>query len=247
MALPVLDVLDRRSHNLALRFLSNTAAPLSARSKLRLKRHMPDLRIIDGLGSSEAGHLGGRDEATSFVLGDDTVVLSGDRSRELLPGEDDVGWLCTTGRHARGYLDDQVATEATFTTYRGRSLVISGDRVRLRADGTAELLGRDSLVINTGGEKVFSEEVEERLRSIDGVADAVVVGRPHDHWGTEVVAVIQLLPGAELADDELRRAAGEHLAGYKLPRAFVRTSLVRRGPNGKVDYAWARELVGSTS
>jgi 3-oxocholest-4-en-26-oate---CoA ligase len=245
MALPLLDALDQGSYDLAIAFLSNSAAPLSADAKRRLTEHLPGLQIADGLGSSEAGHLGRRAGEATFFLTDGAVALSEDLRRELRPGEDEVGWLGTSGRHARGYLGDREKTEATFVDFDGRSLVVSGDRVRLRADGSVELLGRDSMVINSGGEKIFAEEVEDRLRHTAGVVDAVVLGRPHPRWGNEVVAVVQFAAGVELTDEGLRTAAAEQLARYKLPRAIVRTDAVRRGPNGKVDYAWARGLVES--
>lgn len=240
---PFLDALDLEPRELGVRFLHNTAAPLSATTKERLLARLPRLRIIDGLGSSETGHLGSRTTESNFALSPGSVVLSEDFSRELQAGDDEVGWLCTGLRHARGYLDDQAKTEATFTTYQGRSLVISGDRVRLLDDGRFELLGRDSLVINTGGEKVFAEEVEDRLRHIDGIVDAAVVGRPHERWGNEVVAVVALRPGAELDDDAITASLGDHLARYKLPRTILRAPAIQRGPNGKLDYRWARGYV----
>jgi acyl-CoA synthetase (AMP-forming)/AMP-acid ligase II len=243
MAVPLLDALDARPRDLAIRFLQNTAAPLGAATKARLQARIPNLRIIDGLGSSETGHLGSRTTEADFALSPGSVVLSDDLSRELEPGTDEVGWLCTGVRHARGYLDDEAKTKETFTTYRGRSLVISGDRVRLHPDGRFELLGRDSLVINTGGEKVFAEEVENRLRQVDGVIDAAVLGRPHERWGNEVVAVVAVHPEAAVTDEAIISAAAEHLARYKLPRVILRAPAIQRGPNGKLDYAWAREFV----
>ncbi|HWB66287.1 MAG TPA: AMP-binding protein [Mycobacteriales bacterium] len=247
MAVPFLDALDRAPHQLAVKFVHNTAAPLSERTKARLLDRLPALRIVDGLGSSETGHLGARTTEPNFALSPGSVVLSEDLTRELTPGEDEVGWLCTALRHARGYLDDEVKTKETFTTYQGRSLVISGDRVRLCADGRFELLGRDSLVINTGGEKVFAEEVENGLRRVDGIADAAVLGRPHHRWGHEVVAVIALRRGATLDDATVLDAIGEHLAGYKLPRAIFRAPAIQRAPNGKLDYRWARAYVAESA
>jgi acyl-CoA synthetase (AMP-forming)/AMP-acid ligase II len=155
--------------------------------------------------------------------------------------------LCTSGRHARGYLDEPDKTRETFTVFEGRNLVISGDRVRLKPDGTIELLGRNSMVINSGGEKIFVEEVEVHLRRLPFVVDALVVGRPHERWGSEVAAVVQVEPGTQVGDEELRSGVAEHLARYKIPRVFVRADRIRRGPNGKGDYAWARRLVTAAS
>ncbi len=117
---------------------------------------------------------------------------------------------------------------------------MAGDRARLQADGGIELHGRDSVTINTGGEKVFAEEVEEALKRHPAVFDAVVVGRPSERWGQEVVGVVQLRPdNADPSDDDLRAAAAPHLARYKLPKAFVRVPEVERSPSGKPDYRWA--------
>jgi acyl-CoA synthetase (AMP-forming)/AMP-acid ligase II len=246
MAVPFLDALDRNSYDLRVKFYSNSAAPLSSSSQIRLQERLPGVHIGDGLGSSETGHLGARASGTTFALSPGATVLSEDLTHELTSGSPEIGWLCTGGRHARGYLDHEAKTAATFTTFQGRTLVVSGDRVRLRTDGTVELLGRDSMVINSGGEKIFAEEVEDRLRAVTEIADAAVLGRPHERWGSEVVAVVQLIPGADLTDAELREAVAGGLARYKIPRAFIRAEQVRRGPNGKVDYTWARELIATS-
>jgi fatty-acyl-CoA synthase len=120
---------------------------------------------------------------------------------------------------------------------------VAGDRVRLRADGTIDLLGRDSVTINTGGEKVFAEEVEQVLATHPAVADAVVAGRPSERWGSEIVAVLSALPGAETPADEVLRAhCRRSLAGYKVPKAFRWVDEVVRSPAGKPDYAWARTV-----
>jgi fatty-acyl-CoA synthase len=117
---------------------------------------------------------------------------------------------------------------------------VAGDRARLLADGSVELLGRDSVTINTGGEKVYAEEVEAAVKSHPAVLDAIVVGRPHERWGQEVVAVVALRPGVAVDDEDLRAAAAAGLARYKLPKAYVRVAQVQRTASGKADYAWAR-------
>jgi 3-oxocholest-4-en-26-oate---CoA ligase len=243
MGKPLLDALDAGHFDMtSIKFLNNGAAPMSDDTKHRLKQHIPGLIIADGLGSSESGNLGARADGDTFTLDGGAVLLAEDFSGELSPGVDEVGWLCTATRHARGYLGDRAKTEATFIDYHGTSLVISGDRARYRPDGTIELLGRDSMTINTGGEKVFAEEVEVALRRVPGVVDALVLGRPDERWGNEVVAVVQLTSDVTITDEELRDAAGGELARYKLPRAIFRTSLIPRAANGKADYAAAREL-----
>jgi fatty-acyl-CoA synthase len=172
-----------------------------------------------------------------------TVVLSDDRTRRLRPGDDEIGWLAQAGRVPLGYLGDPAKTAATFPTIDGVRHAVAGDRVRLRADGSIDLLGRDSVTINTGGEKVFAEEVEQVLTAHAAVADAVVAGRPSERWGNEIVAVLSARPGADRPPDEALRAHCRlSLAGYKVPKAFCWVDRVVRSPAGKPDYAWARSV-----
>jgi fatty-acyl-CoA synthase len=149
--------------------------------------------------------------------------------------------MVRTGHVPLGYLDDEAATNATFPLVDGVRVAVPGDRARYTDDGQVVLLGRDSLVINTGGEKVFVEEVEEVLKRHVAVVDALVTSRPHERFGQEVVAVVQ--PSAPSAGDAaaLRAWCTEHLARYKAPRAFVFVAEVRRHPSGKADYRWAKE------
>ena len=133
-------------------------------------------------------------------------MLSEDYSRFLEPGEAEVGWVARTGRIPLGYFDDAEATRKTFPEVDGQRVVISGDRASLEADGTLRLFGRDSLVVNTGGEKVFVEEVEEVLRAHPDVADALVVGRDSERWGQEVVALVELHAGVRAVDREALHA-----------------------------------------
>ncbi len=122
-------------------------------------------------------------------------------------------------------------------------MVIPGDRARLRSDGLIELLGRESMTINSGGEKIFAEEVEQAIVRHPGVDDVLVVGRPSEKWGSEVVAVVQLHDGVTVEDEELLAIASEQVARYKLPKAIVRVAAVQRSPSGKADYAWAKRQV----
>lgn len=144
--------------------------------------------------------------------------------------------------HSAGYLGDPAKTSATFREIEGVRYAIPGDRVRYEADGTFTLFGRDSTTINTGGEKVFAEEIEAVLREIDDVVDALVVGQPSERWGQEVVAVVQLRPDSTVTDEDLVERASGRLARYKLPKRLVRVVEVRRHDNGKADYAWARDI-----
>lgn len=244
-ARPIVAALEARPHELgALRTFVNSAAAISPAVKARMLELLPHSRIVDVLGSSESGFQVTRNgsSATSFAAAPGTAVLSADRFRRLAPGEEELGWLAKGGGSIPlGYLGDPEKTAATFLTLDGERLVVPGDRARLLADGTVEVRGREATTINTGGEKVFAEEVESVLRGLPGVADALVVGRPSERWGTEIVAVIG--PAGAPPDDELRAGCAARLARYKIPKAFVRTDRSLRLPNGKADYAAARALL----
>ncbi|MBW8485379.1 AMP-binding protein [Actinomadura parmotrematis] len=228
-----------------LRTLLNSAAAISPDVKARVLEHLPHARIADVLGSSESGFAVTRTGAAArtFAMAPGGAVLSADRARRLAPGEDELGWLAKGGALPLGYLGDPVKTDATFLTVDGARLVVPGDRARLLADGTVEVHGREATTINTGGEKVFAEEVEGVLRDLPGVADALVVGRPSERWGTEIVAVLR--PAAAPGDAALRDGCARLLARYKIPKAFLRTDAGLRLPNGKADYAAARALVAA--
>jgi acyl-CoA synthetase (AMP-forming)/AMP-acid ligase II len=139
-----------------------------------------------------------------------------------------------------GYLDDAEKTARTFPVIGGVRWSVPGDRARYRADGTIEVLGRDSVTINSGGEKIFAEEVEHALKQHPAVYDTVVAGRPSERWGQEVVAIVQLREGAVASAEDLLAEAARHVARYKLPKAFVFRSEIQRSPSGKADYRWAR-------
>ena len=244
-AKPLLDALDAHHHDMShLRFLLSGGAVLSPPVKRRLVEHIPGLRIVDVLGSSETGRqaVSGH-ESAAFTPERSAVVLSADRTRRLAPGDGEIGWLAQAARVPLGYLGDPAKTAATFPVVDGVRYAVAGDRVRLLADGTIDLLGRDSVTINTGGEKVFAEEVEQALTAHPAVADAVVAGRPSERWGSEVVAVLSARPAAERpSDDALRDHCRLSLAGYKVPKAFCWVDRVVRSPAGKADYAWARSV-----
>jgi 3-oxocholest-4-en-26-oate---CoA ligase len=246
-ARPLLDALDARpgAYDLSsLRFLLSGGAILSPPVKQRLREALPGIRIVDVLGSSEAGRQAVAGGDGSFRPERTTVVLSDDRGRIVTPGEPEVGWLAQAGRVPLGYLGDRAKTAATFPVIDGVRHSVAGDRVRLRDDGTLDLLGRDAATINTGGEKVYAEEVEQALTSHPAVADAVVVGRPSDRWGNEVVAVLSAREGAPRpTDDDLRTHCRQVLANYKVPKSFLWVPEVARSPAGKPDYAWARSIV----
>ncbi|MFP3900675.1 MAG: acyl-CoA synthetase [Acidimicrobiia bacterium] len=246
-ARPLLDEMDRRRYDLSrLRHLLSGGAVLSPTVKAALAERLPQVRIVDVLGSSESGRQAIAGAASGFRPSATTHVVSADRRRRLEPGEPEVGWLAQAGRVPLGYLGDPERSAATFPVIDGSRHAVAGDRARLAADGTIEFLGRDSATINTGGEKVFAEEVEQAVGSHPAIADAVVTSRPSERWGNEVVAVVQLRTGHERpSDDELRDHCRALIAGYKLPKAFCYVDRVVRSPAGKADYRWARGIATS--
>ena len=245
---PLLDELDRGQYDLSsLTVLLSGGAPLSANLKDEFLAHLPTLMIVDGLGSSEAGgqlsqvSAGGGATTGTFPGSPGNHVLSADLDRELQPGDPEIGWLAKSGRLALGYLGDPAKTARTYPVVEGVRYAVPGDRARLRADGVIELHGRDSVTINSGGEKIFAEEVEAAVKHHPAVYDCVVAGRPSERWGNEVVAVVRVRPGHTVTDDELLAEAERHIARYKLPKAFVYVPEIVRSPSGKADYRWAKE------
>jgi 3-oxocholest-4-en-26-oate---CoA ligase len=172
--------------------------------------------------------------------------LSADLDRVLAPGDPEIGWLAKSGRLALGYLGDPVKTAKTYPVVGGQRYAVPGDRARLRADNVVELHGRDSVTINSGGEKIFAEEVEAALKAHPAIYDCVVAGRPSERWGNEVVAVVRIREGYSVTDEELRTEAERHIARYKLPKAIVRVPEIQRSPSGKADYRWASGIARET-
>jgi fatty-acyl-CoA synthase len=205
---------------------------------------LPGILLIDGFGASETGSQGQAlaaapdgEHAPSFKVDDDTTVL-GDDLRPAPVGV--VGKLARRGHVPLGYYKDPEKSAATFPVVDGIRWSVPGDHARRNADGTITLLGRGSVSINTGGEKVYPEEVEGILKSHPAVFDVVVVGVPDERWGERVVAVVQPRPGMAVTLDELAAHAGAHLARYKSPRDLVVVDQITRSPSGKPDYRWAR-------
>jgi fatty-acyl-CoA synthase len=247
-ARPLLDQLARKRYELAsLKLLISGGAILTAALKRELLERLPGLRILDALGSSESGtqaaQLAGAGAKTTtgdFAPSPENLVLKEDLSGLAEPGSGERGWLAREGHIPLGYYKDPEKSRRTFPCIDGRRFAVPGDRAMLLADGTLRLLGRDSVTINTGGEKVFAEEVEHALKHHPSVYDAVVVGTPHPRWGQQVTALVRLREGAQASDAELREEVQAHLAGYKVPRAFVYVDEIVRQPSGKADYRWAR-------
>jgi acyl-CoA synthetase (AMP-forming)/AMP-acid ligase II len=245
-AAPLIAELDRNSYDLSSIYAIGTGgAATNPKHVSALLEKLPQLTLINGYGSSETGNMGfGHNQRGShretFDLREGGTVLSEDMTRFVAPGEPEIGWVVRKGRIPLGYFDDAEATRKTFPVVDGQRVVVSGDRASLESDGTLRLFGRDSLVVNTGGEKVFVEEVEAVLRAHPGIADAVVVGRDSDRWGQEVVALVQLHAGAAVTSEELHAACTAELARFKAPKAFIVVDKIRRLGNGKADYLWAK-------
>ena len=254
MARPIVDTLrDERRHGQqrdlsSLRHVLSGGAVLSTRLKSQLVELLGGGDVVGVLGSTESGRQAvARSRSTDesdihFEPSATAAVLSADMSRRLAPGEDELGWLAQSGRVPLGYLGDEDKSARTFPTVNGVRYAVPGDRALLLADGRVELRGRDSVCINTGGEKVFAEEVETAVKSHPAVLDAVVCARPSERWGEEVVAIVALAEGATVTDADLSRAAAATIARYKLPRSFIRVDHVERAPSGKADYRWARSV-----
>ncbi|MBS1847607.1 MAG: acyl-CoA synthetase [Actinobacteria bacterium] len=247
---PLIEEIERGTHDLSsLLVLVNGGAVLNSTLKDRAMAALPTLMVYDAVGASETGaqmtHLSTAGAAASsgtFQPGPDTVVADAELTRVLEPGEDATGWLAQRGRVPLGYLGDADKTAKTFPVIGGVRFAIPGDRARIRADGVIELLGRDSVTINSGGEKIFAEEVEQSIAHHPAVYDVVVAGRPSERWGSEVVAIVQVHEGMTVTADELLAESEKHIARYKLPKEVIFRSSIQRSPTGKADYRWARDV-----
>jgi 3-oxocholest-4-en-26-oate---CoA ligase len=247
-ARPLLDQLDRKEYDLSsLMIVGSGGATLSTANKEAFIEKLPNLTVIDAIGSSETGAQASNpsNKATgvstgSFRPGPGACVVSADLTRLLEPGADELGWFAQTGRVPLGYFGDAEKTARTFPVIDGVRYSVPGDRARWHADGVIEVLGRDSVTINSGGEKIFAEEVEHALKLHPDVYDAVVCGRPSERWGQEVVAIVKMREGARAQEKDLLEACAQHLARYKLPKAFVLRDEIVRSPSGKADYRWAK-------
>ncbi len=250
---PLLDELESGDYDLSgLLVLITGGAALSAPLKERFVELLPQLTILDAGGSSESGSQMGQVSTRSqgasgrFAPNPGAVVVSADMTRILSPGDEEIGWLAQQGLIPLGYLGDPDKTARTFPVIEGIRHSVPGDRARWDADGGIELLGRDSVTINSGGEKIFAEEVEAAIAEHPAVYDVVVTSRPSPRWGNEVVAVVQLAEGERADFADIIAEAARHIARYKLPKAIVFCDRVQRSPSGKADYRWAKSRAAET-
>ena len=254
-ARPLLDALRVKGSKCpTLRNVITGGAIMTANIKRELIDTLPQINIIDSAGSSETG---GQASHTSnaksgaatgrFTLSAHNAVLNDDLTEVLEPGHEGLGWWARTGNIPLGYLGDEDKTRKTFPVVDDVRYSVPGDKVRLLPDLTLELHGRESVTINSGGEKIFAEEVEQAIKHHPDVYDAVVAGRPSERWGNEVVAIVQFKPGSRATEQSLLDECAKHIARYKLPKGFVFIDEILRSPNGKADYRWARDQVTVTS
>ena len=238
----------------ALRNIITGGAIMTAKIKAELINALPHVNIIDTAGSSETGgqasHTSNAENGAAtgrFTLSPHNAVLNNEMTALLEPGHEGLGWWARAGNIPLGYLGDAEKTRKTFPTVGGMRYSVPGDRVRLLPDNSLELHGRESVTINSGGEKIFAEEVEQAIKHHADVYDAVVAGRPSERWGNEVVAIVQLKEGREANEDALLAECAKHIARYKLPKAFVFLREILRSPNGKADYRWAKQQVSQAT
>ena len=250
-ARPLLDTLDADPGRWSLdhvRVVMSSGAIWSEPVKRRLTARLPNALLIDGLGSSETGSIGSSNtagdsvaETATFKPSKNTAVILDD-GRFAEPGSGEIGRLAVTGWIPVGYYNDPDKTAEVFKVVGGRRWSTPGDLATLQADGSIRLLGRGSNCINTAGEKVFPEEVEEALKTHPSVADAAVVGVPHERYGQVIVALVEPASAARPDPEELTHHVKARLAGYKAPKLISVVTSVERAPNGKLDYPHLRRL-----
>ena len=252
MAIPLIEALEERDYDLSsLGVLSTAGAIMSQSVRDRLTAQLPNLYVIDSYGSSETGYNGSATEDSStdsglkFRVTSRTNVIDPETRTLVEPGSGQVGRVAQTGHIPVGYYGDEAKTAETFVEVDGKRWVLMGDAATIDEDGIIHFLGRGSVCINSGGEKIFPEEVEAALKAHPSVDDAIVAGVPDERWGQRVGAVIQLRPG--VVDAPTLEDIGVHcesrLARYKTPRALAVVEEVMRSPAGKPDYGWAQRLL----
>jgi acyl-CoA synthetase (AMP-forming)/AMP-acid ligase II len=250
--LAALDDAERRGHPYdlsSLQRITSSGVMWSAEIKQGLLRHH-DMVLADLMGSTEGGmgsSIASRENIAStakFELNDGVAVIT-DEGERVAPGSGAIGKLATSGLVPLGYYKDPVKSAETFKEIDGVRYSFPGDYATVEADGTITLLGRGSVCINTAGEKVFPEEVEEAVKRHPAVADCLVVGIPDERFGERVVAVASYQPGESCDEAAVIDLSREHLAGYKVPKHVLFVDLVQRAPNGKADYKWARKTASA--
>lgn len=251
MGRPLVDALTDGGYDATgLGVVASGAALFSQSVKDAMFDAIPGVLISDSVGSSETGFSGigiarkglAQDSGPRIGAGRGSFVVDDD-DRPVARGE---GRLAKKGHVPFGYYNDPVQSAEVFKVIDGERVVVTGDRARAEADGTITLLGRGNMVVNTGGEKVFAEEVEAVLKAHPAVYDAIVIGVPDERWGQRVAAVVRSREAGVLDFDDVERHARSTLAGYKIPRSIWLSEIVERTPSGKPDYRWAHEYASKT-
>ncbi|HMI89328.1 MAG TPA: acyl-CoA synthetase [Polyangiaceae bacterium] len=233
--------------------ISSAGALLSDTVKGALCQHLPEIMIIDSFGATEAGHQGssfptteGEPRRPKFMM-DDTSTVFDEQMRPVEPGSGVIGRLARRGRIPLGYYNDPEKTAATFITVDGVRWVLPGDLATIESDGLITVFGRGAVCINSGGEKIFPEEVEAALKAHSDVIDAVVVGVPDERWGQRVAAIVQARAGTQLTLELLEAHCRTRIAGYKVPRQLKVVDEIARQPSGKPDYRWAAAVASGAA
>ncbi len=242
MARPLVDALSATPAPASLFAIVSGGAILSPTIKTQMHELMPQVLVLDSFGASETGANGVVETTASgpkFHMQESTTVV-GDDHRPVAPGE--TGWLARRGHVPLGYYKDEKKTAATFVEVDGQRWAIPGDLAVLELDGTITVLGRGSQSINSGGEKIFPEEVEAALKSHPTVFDALVVGIPDERWGERVAAIVSFRPGTSATLEELVEHCRTMIADYKVPRVLHAVDEISRQPSGKPDYRWAKAI-----
>ncbi|MGW0039480.1 AMP-binding protein [Gordonia sp. NPDC003376] len=253
MGMPLVEEMERRTDEIDLSSLfsvTSGGAIWSHHNRERFLALKPDLMLRDNFGASESGNDGEimmDDNGNLTVPPTDRMMVVDERLTPIVPGSGDVGYIARIGNVPLGYYKDEEKSARTFPTLPdGRRISILGDMGTVEADGSIVFLGRGSQCINTGGEKVYAEEVEAVLHAHPAIADALVVPVPDDRYGQRVAAVARIADGAaEPSIDDIQVFCRESLAGYKVPRTVVFVDEVRRTPAGKADYRWAKATAAS--
>ena len=257
-ATPLIDVFKNRAYNATtLRLITTGGAILSSSAKAAFHEILPDVKILDTLGSSESGtqasqmsEAGKGAETAKFAILTDSAILNDSLNDEVKTESGEEGWLARRGNVPLGYLDDPEKTAQPFPVINGTRYSIPGDRAVAKVGGEILLLGRASGTINTGGEKVFAEEVEEALKESSEVYDAVVIGMPNERFGQQITAIVRLREGV-VSGEEIKNRLSSFvrtvLASYKAPKDYIFVEEVVRSPSGKADYGWAKQIATDAS
>jgi 3-oxocholest-4-en-26-oate---CoA ligase len=249
MARPMIEAFQEGGYDTSsLLAIASTAAVFSPSVKEQYLELLPNVVLTEAIGATETGFSGmtmhqkgaTNDGGPRVNIGPDTIVIDDD-GKPVGPGSGVIGRIARSGNVPIGYYKDPEKSATTFVVIGGVRYAIPGDYARVEEDGSVTLLGRGSVCINSGGEKIFPEEVEGALKSHPDVFDAIVVGVPDERFGQRVTAVVQPRPGKEPTLDELDAHCRTKIAGYKVPRELLLVDEVRRQPSGKPDYPWAQE------